>query len=213
MDALAATMVVDRNAAAYSARRKSDAAIAKKNWRLVQNSVRVLGEVKHASHHAAKLVPKDDIAYGLKNIQDLSNKNRLSKSCFSHTSPSEIARRREERRKEKERRAIAKEFKQGRKSETRKPGSRESRKPGSRDGKPKANYEDEKEHIIKQVTVFNKFTDEQFDYVVSRLRKMQVDPMDTVIFQGTAGDEFFMLVQGTAVVTRKNDPFDPTEVR
>ena len=66
MDALAATMVVDRNAAAYSARRKSDAAIAKKNWRLVQNSVRVLGEVKHASHHAAKLVPKDDIAYGLK---------------------------------------------------------------------------------------------------------------------------------------------------
>ena len=37
--------------------------------------------------------------------------------------------------------------------------------------------------------------------------------MDTVIFQGTAGDEFFMLVQGVAVVTRKNDYSDPTEVR
>jgi CRP-like cAMP-binding protein len=67
--------------------------------------------------------------------------------------------------------------------------------------------------MTTQVSVFNKFTEEQFDYVVSKLRKVEVAPNDTIIYQGTEGDEFFMLVEGVSVITRKNNPSDPKEVR
>ena len=74
--------------------------------------MRVLGEVKHSKHHhQPKRRPRDSIASGLRSIQDSASKNRKERDTFTR-SDSDRVRRMEDKRREKEKRAIAREFKQ-----------------------------------------------------------------------------------------------------
>lgn len=65
--------------------------------------------------------------------------------------------------------------------------------------------------VLRQLEPFQSFSDEKLKEFALEMEGAEVEAGELIIQQGDAGEEFFIIEHGTALVEHKNDPKDELE--
>ena len=65
--------------------------------------------------------------------------------------------------------------------------------------------------MLRDIPTFRKFTAKQLDLILDHAKPIKVKPGEAIINQGELGDEFYLIEDGEAIVSRKMDIQNPDE--
>ena len=67
---------------------------------------------------------------------------------------------------------------------------------------------DERVELLRKVWLFSECTEDELGHIAALVHRRSADEGDAVIREGEAGDEFFVIIDGTAIATLEGDPLE-----